>query len=270
MTFRIVSAAAASFLFAAMALCQSPGASAQPDPLFDDDDAEIEELSMGFPDPWEAFNRPMLGFNGGVDRVLINPIVSIYSFIVPDRGRRMIRRAFTNLNSLPVLINDMFQLEWKDAGVTTACLVINSTVGIGGLFAPAEKLGLYTHHSDFGQTLALAGTPSGPYLILPLVGPTTVRDGIGSVMDVVFNPPVYLLGPIVLFTYGGGSGITRREAAKKNLDALEETSIDFYAALRNAYYQNRVAQIWSRREHRKSDLQSATAAASKTAAPDGG
>ncbi|HPG27921.1 MAG TPA: MlaA family lipoprotein, partial [Myxococcota bacterium] len=114
------------------------------------------------------------------------------------------------------------------------------------------------HESDFGQTLALAGTPSGPYLLLPILGPSNVRDGFGVFVDGFFQPTYYILGPSNLIIgpteillYGGGSGISALDRHYLELKALEDSSIDFYAAMRSGYYQDRVGEIWSRRpEHR--------------------
>jgi len=117
-----------------------------------------------------------------------------------------------------------------------------------GLFDVAVKIGLPGHESDFGQTLALAGTPSGPYLIFPFLGPSNVRDGTGSVADAFFNPFVYFIGPLNFLIYSGSSGLSERDRYFLELKALEDSSIDFYAALRSGYYQRRVGRIWGRRE----------------------
>jgi len=237
--------------------------SATPDPLFDDDAAEPE----GFPDPFEVVNRVTFAFNRQVDRFFFEPVTKVYRFVVPSPARRAVRRAFLNLDAPVTFVNDILQLEPKDAAVTAARFVVNTTAGIGGLFdVAAEYVDLEGHESDFGQTLALSGLPSGPYLVIPVLGPNTARDGTGYVVDFLFRPTTYLLTPggtvvIAGFANSGSGfllntllessteiaeGFTTREAAGESLNALEASSVDYYASLRNAYYQNRTALIWRR------------------------
>jgi phospholipid-binding lipoprotein MlaA len=218
-------------------------------------EAELAEQPDSFPDPIEPLNRRILNFNRGVDRWFIDPIARAYDFAVPELAQLCVERFLTNLDSPSIMMNDLLQREWKDAGVTLTRFFVNTTVGVGGLFDPATMHGLPGHKSDFGQTLALMGVPSGAYLILPIAGPVTMRDGTGYIVDLFFQPTTWVLGPSgqLFFNsiYGGGSGFVVREAQAENLRALEESSIDYYAALRNAFYQNRMAQIWRRREHHR-------------------
>ena len=227
---------------------------AEPDPLFDDFFDEEFDEPAGYPDPLETTNRGTFAFNRQLDRWILDPVTEGYRWLVPEGGRQAISRVFANLGSTKTLVNDLLQLEWTDASVTTGRMVVNTTVGLLGLFDVAEKIGLEAHESDFGQTLALAGTPSGPYLVLPLLGPATIRDGIGVAIDGFFQPTYYILGPSnVLFgpteilLYTGSSGISTRERHYLELKSLEDSSIDFYAAMRSGYYQDRIAQIWTRR-----------------------
>jgi phospholipid-binding lipoprotein MlaA len=241
-----------------------PAAAAAPDPLFDD---EATEEGHRFPDPFEPYNRAILRFNGKMDRVLIEPLTRAYSYVVPRAVRQSVRSFFQNLNSPSILVNDVLQREWRDAGVTAARTGINTTVGLAGFLDPAERLGLAHHHSDFGQTLALGGVVSGPYLMMPLLGPTNVRDGFGTIVDFAFRPTTYLFGAgalgsslpglgtptlgdqfVVSGIQGGSTGLVAREAAREQLRALRESSVDFYATLRSAYSQARKGDIWDRRE----------------------
>ncbi len=224
----------------------------EPDPLFDDDfDLDIEDVNDGFPDPLETMNRGILAFNSTVDLLIMDPVTQVYRFIFPEQVRRSVTRFFYNANSPQIIVNDALQLEWKDSGVALARLLINSTVGVGGLFDPAASFGMPRHHSDFGQTLAIAGAPSGAFLMLPLLGPTTVRDGIGLGVDAVLHPTFYLLPGTDILFFSGTAGLSERARHFEELKALEESSVDFYAAMRSGYYQNRVSEIWSRREHRR-------------------
>jgi phospholipid-binding lipoprotein MlaA len=222
------------------------------DALFDDDfDLELDDVPAGFPDPFEKFNRGILAFNSVVDQFVMDPITIGYRFIFPEPVRRSIERFFDNINSTQTLVNDLFQLEWKDAGITTGRLLVNSTVGIGGLFDPAVRMGMPSHGSDFGQTLAIAGAPSGPYFMLPLLGPSNVRDGLGIGVDAIFHPTFFVLAGADVLFFSGSSGLTERARHYDELKALEESSIDYYAALRSGYFQNREAEIWDRRQHRR-------------------
>jgi phospholipid-binding lipoprotein MlaA len=220
----------------------------EPDPLFDDlFDEEFEVGSFEYPDPLESTNRRVFGFNRQVDKWFLDPLTKGYRFVFPKPVRAALSRMFVNLGSPKIIVNDFLQLEWKDTAVTTTRFVINTTIGIVGLFDVAAKMGLSGHESDFGQTLALAGTPSGPYLIFPFLGPSNVRDATGSFADVFFNPFVYFIAPINILIYSGSSGLTERDRYFLELKALEDSSIDFYAALRSGYYQRRVGRIWGRR-----------------------
>lgn len=247
-------AARSALLLLALALAQTaakpsaaaPGAA--PDPLFDEADVPAAPVS----DPLERSNRAVFRFNLGLDRWALEPITSAYDTAVPSPGRRAIRRALANLAAPAVFVNDVLQFEGADASLTAVRFAINTTFGILGLFDVAASLGLEGHSSDFGQTLALYGVPSGPYLILPVVGPTNARDASGYVVDVALRPLTYILGPgadLLFFTSieQGTVGITARDAHSAELQALRASSMDYYASLRSAYAQNREAEIWGRR-----------------------
>lgn len=237
---------------------EEPAGDYESDPLFDDDfDLDLDDRPAAYPDPFEKFNRGVLAVNSVVDRFLMDPVTVVYRFILPERARRSVGRFFDNVNSTQTLVNDVFQLEWRDAGMTTARLLVNSTAGIGGLFDPATRWGLEGHVSDFGQTLAIAGAPSGPYFMLPLLGPSNIRDGLGLGVDAIFHPTFFLLGGTDVLFFSGSSGLTERARHYEELKALQESSIDYYAALRSGYYQNRQSEIWSRREDRRPEDQAA-------------
>ncbi len=201
-------------------------------------------------DPIEPTNRRMLRANLFMDRWVLDPVTRGYARVVPSPARRAVRRALVNLWSPAVFVNDVLQLAPVDATVTLTRLAVNSSIGLAGLFDPAERMGLARHHTDFGQTLALYGVPSGPYVVLPVLGPTTVRDGSGYVVDFLFQPTTYVLPGVTLFIYAsiqqGSTGLAARDAHADALQALEASSVDFYAALRSAYYQDRVAAIAAR------------------------
>ena len=155
---------------------------------------------------------------------------------------------------LPTAGNSLVDhVEPQDAGVTLARLVVNTTLGIAGLFDVADSFGLEKHNSDFGQTLALAGVPSGPFMMVPLFGPTTVRDGFGTAVDIGMSPTTHILGPVVLVYYGSGMGLALRDEHFDEMKALQQSSLDHYSTLRSAWWQNRESELWSRREDRRED-----------------
>jgi phospholipid-binding lipoprotein MlaA len=215
------------------------------DPLFAEDEFVNASESR---DPLEDLNRDVFAFNRGMDHWVFDPITRGYQFLVPQPGRDAIYRASLNLDSPVVLANQMLQFRVVDAAGTTTRFVINTTIGIGGLFDPAASFfRVFRSEADFGQTLARYGAPSGPFLMLPIFGPSTVRDAFGDVVDIVADPVSYLLGPLRWWTLalGGGEGLIVREAHLAEMQALEASSIDFYAALRSAYLQSRDASIRS-------------------------
>jgi phospholipid-binding lipoprotein MlaA len=235
-------------------VAQAPAAGAPREIIsLDEDSFDLEDAAApaGYPDPLERSNRRMLWFDLQLDRWLVDPVVKTYQFVVPPPGRRMVRRFVLNINSVSILVNDLLQREWGDASITTERLVLNSTIGIGGLFDPAAALGIERHSSDFGQTLALVGVGSGPYLVMPMFGPTTARDVSGTVVDFFFQPTLYFLPFATLFVYEGAlglsTGLSARDVYSEALASLRSSSVDYYSALHNAYYQTRQAQIWTRR-----------------------
>lgn len=218
------------------------------DDAFADDELELEidERPTSFPDPWEKFNRRTLSLNQTIDRWFFAPVARAYGYVMPDRAKESVRDFFTNLESPAVFVNDVLQGELSDAATTFARFSVNTIFGLAGFFDPASELGIEKHSSDFGETLAKNGVGSGPFLIVPLVGPTTVRDGLGSLVDVAMQPSIYLLGPTPIVAAGlqeGTYGITLREAHGEDLERLEQGSLDYYAALRSAYYQDRMAHL---------------------------
>jgi phospholipid-binding lipoprotein MlaA len=189
-------------------------------------------------DPIEEVNRAVFFVNRGFERALFDPLTRLYGFVVPDFGKRAIRNVFDNLNSPAVLVNDLLQLHPGRAASTTARFVINSTVGVVGIWDPATRLGIEDHDANFSQTLTKACVPPGPYLILPLLGPTTPREVLGGAVDLVLQPHTWLLGTAPLLTFETGEGITARERHLDSIDALREGSVDYYAAIRSAYLLN--------------------------------
>ncbi|MFQ5418447.1 MAG: VacJ family lipoprotein [Myxococcota bacterium] len=225
-----------------------PAAAPVADPLFDDifdEDFDAPD-PMTDADPFESTNRRVFYFNQQVQTYFVDPVTRGYRFLVPGPARRGIRRAVLNLHSPKTLVNDLLQLRFVDAAETLGRFVLNSTLGVGGLLDPAIEAGWERHESDFGQTLATYGVGAGSYLMVPVFGPTTVRDGFGTVVDLAFQPLTYILGPtdVLLQVYiGSGTGLTAIDDVHDELEALEGSSVDYYAALRSAYLQSRRAAV---------------------------
>src|SRR5262245_48166637 len=231
-------------------------ASPEADPLFDEPEAADEyEPAAPVPDPLEPANRAFFGFNQKLDDWFWSPLTRAYRFVTPEPARRGIRRVFRNLNTPIFFVNNLLQLRLRDAGETLGAFALNSTLGIFGLLEPSKEAGWEPRPADFGQTLALVGVGNGPYLVMPIFGPTTVRDGLGSVADRFFQPLSYVI-PIVpiQLLWGGGAGLSLREESSDQLAALQKSSVDFYAVLRSAYMQNREKEVEDARARRNAEL----------------
>jgi phospholipid-binding lipoprotein MlaA len=139
-------------------------------------------------DPWQSFNRPVYLFNKAFDRFFIRPIAIVYRDYVPVPARTATRKFFDNLDGINVVVNDVLQLKFRQALGDSCRFLLNSTVGLGGLLDPASSLGLMKHYEDFGQTLGHWGVGDGGYLMLPVLGSSTLRDAVGTVPDLMLNP----------------------------------------------------------------------------------
>jgi phospholipid-binding lipoprotein MlaA len=192
-------------------------------------------------DPWEPFNERMFEVNRNLDRFVLKPIAKAYNFITPDELQIMISNGFDNISFPPRFVNSMLQGKLKGAGREIARFLINSTVGVGGLFDPAKDVfGLVKSREDFGQTLGFYGVGPGPFLIVPLMEPMTVRDGVGKAVDSAMDPLAYYL-PFFWDRLGMKIGDTVNERSL-NLDlfqGFEESVIDLYSAVRHGYLQRR-------------------------------
>jgi phospholipid-binding lipoprotein MlaA len=223
------------------------------DPLFDDDWPEDPDEAHQVPDPWESMNRKTHEFNKGMDAWFLRPVSNVYGQSLPKQAKLSIMNFFENLGEPATFLNDLLQREWDDAAITFSRFLVNTTLGVAGLFDPARVIfDMDGHDSDFGQTMALTGIPTGPYVVLPLLGPNNLRDSTGLIVDLFIRPTFWLLGPTEYIVYttfqGTGHGIALRERHARNMSALEESSIDYYTSLRNAYSQDRESAIWARRE----------------------
>ncbi|HSS15068.1 MAG TPA: VacJ family lipoprotein [Rhizomicrobium sp.] len=222
-------------VFSALALGMMLGACSTP---------SAESLAQN--DPWEKTNRDIFDFDVRMDHAVARPIAKGYRAAVPEPVRDSIHNALTNLNSPVVLANDVLQGDGDKAVNTAGRIVINSTVGIGGLIDVASKIGIPGHENDFGITLGKGGIAEGSYLVLPFAGPKPPRDLLGTVVDQAFDPLTYVrfhgkdTWMVVKF---GVAIVDSRTSQLDAIESIERSSIDFYATSRNLYRQSRNAQI---------------------------
>lgn len=200
-------------------------------------------------DPFESYNRSMDSFNNKLDQYILKPVAQGYDVVTPTPIQKGVNNFFSNLDDVLVIFNDLFQLKFKQFASDTGRLLINSTVGIFGLIDWASDIGLEKHNEDFGQTLGYWGVSSGPYLILPLFGPSTVRDTGGLVTDSSYLNPINnevherwvypnrnrdtALGLSVIKAIDTRAGLLKAEGV------LDEAALDRYIYIREAFLQRR-------------------------------
>jgi phospholipid-binding lipoprotein MlaA len=195
-------------------------------------------------DPWERFNEKTFWFNYDVlDRHALKPVAIVWAKI-PDPMRQGLANAFHNLAMPKRLVNEVFQARFQEAGSEVGRFLLNTTVGVAGFVDIATRVGLEKSDADTGQTLGVYGAGPGPYLVVPLLPPLTVRDGIGYAVDSLLDPLSWFVTPFVAdFGRAAGKTINARAANLKLYQDVEDTSLDLYAAVRNGYLQRRQKSI---------------------------
>jgi len=199
-------------------------------------------------DPLEPLNRKTFAFNLFLDRSLFKPIARSYRAVIPTKGRNAIRNFLGNLSEPLVFGHTVLQGRWTSAGITLDRFFINTTLGVGGLGDPAKRHGLEQQIGDAGQTLHVWGFGEGPYLVVPVTGPSNPRDFVGSFADIYGEPIRYVAdanGYSTAYSIGHVfvKGIDVRAEKIDTLDALQKQSIDFYAAMRSLVRQKREAEL---------------------------
>jgi phospholipid-binding lipoprotein MlaA len=191
-------------------------------------------------DPLEPTNRAIFEFNRQLDRYAIKPVAEVYHDVVPEPGRRALRNFLDNLKQPIVFANDVAQADFDRAFVTLARFMLNSTVGGLGLFDVATDQGYPRQQGDFW------GLPDGPYLVLPLLGPSNPRDAVGYGVD-AFADPFSQWADSTAFDLSrlGAHGIDQREQVLDSLDSIERTSLDFYATIRSLWRQKRLEELYN-------------------------
>ena len=237
-----------SFLFLTVllggTLLQGGCATVPTDP---DEKAAFKETN----DPLEPLNRGVFGFNQVVDRYLIRPVAKGYDYVVPEYAQDRVHTFLSNLGEPVNFFNNILQGRGSDAADTGARFVMNSTVGVLGLFDVATEMGTPERRGDFGQTLYTYGVGSGPYIVLPIFGPSNPRDAVGLAADLVMDPWAYVANAEFkdstanYITYGrfGTELIDSRVRTLKLTDSLEKSSLDYYATMRSISRQYRQKQL---------------------------
>lgn len=196
-------------------------------------------------DPWEGWNRGTQSFNDDVDDAILKPMAKGYLWATSDSVDESVTNFFSNLNDIGVTVNDLLQFKMLQAGMDASRFVINTTVGVVGIFDVAKKLDLPKHNEDFGQTLGYWGIPSGPYLVLPFAGASSPRDTVGMLGDALLDPTTYLF----LFSGGAINAVSLASGALDVTDTraglmttekiVDEGAVDRYAFIKNSYQQHR-------------------------------
>lgn len=200
--------------------------------------------SAGVNDPLEGYNRAMYKFNDALDTAIIKPVAKGYDTVVPDPISQGISNFFSNLNDITVIINDLFQGKFAQAGRDTHRFVLNTTVGVAGIFDVASLSGLHKNNEDFGQTLGVWGAEPGAYIVLPFFGPRNVRDTFGLVGDIFTDPVYYVEGDDAKWALVGTRVIDTRANLLKAEKVLDEAALDEYSYVRDAYMQRRQSLVY--------------------------
>ena len=228
------------------------------DPFARPGEAGLEEY-----DPWEPMNTKVFEFNRQMDRWILKPVASGYDLIMPNMLQEGVSNFFYNARFVPRLVNNVLQGKLRGAGIEVGRFLVNTTLGAAGFIDWASDMDLITPEEDFGQTLGYYGVPPGPYLVVPLYPPFTVRDLVGYAGDVFMNPIYWLAFPVIeinkipsavphhnrltssliLLTAKVTDVVNDRSLNLEKFQGVEESTVDLYSAVRNAYLQKRAKAI---------------------------
>jgi phospholipid-binding lipoprotein MlaA len=227
------------------------------DPFDESDHAQVREY-----DPLEPVNSAVFEFNYRLDKYVVKPAAKVYNFFIPPDVQQSFSNVFQNIRFVPRLLNNLFQAKFQGAGIELSRFLINSTLGVGGLFDPAKIMfELETPQEDLGQTLGTYGVGPGPFLMIPFFGPFTLRDGVGFIGDNFLDPFNWFVLPFVKIDsipqlvqdrsnirsirlgLTGGEAVNARSLTLEKFQGVEEGTLDLYGAVRNAYLQQRLKAI---------------------------
>lgn len=220
-------------------------------------------------DPFEPFNRGMYKFNDAVDKAVIKPVAQGYNAAMPTVGKMMVSNFFSNLDDVVVAANDLLQFKVVQAAADSGRILVNTTVGFYGLVDVASVVGLNKHHEDFGQTLGRWGVGSGPYLVLPILGPSSLRDGVGDYVDSHLGVATRVKQVDARNQLLAADLLNRRAKLLDRESVLNEAMIDRYSFIRDAYLQRRRSLVYDGSPPReKFEDEDEDAAPDKTSASD--
>jgi phospholipid-binding lipoprotein MlaA len=206
------------------------------------------ENNQVYSDPLSGFNEPMFTFNLKVDQWVLRPVASGYSVIAPQPVREGVGRFFDNVRVIPRFANNLFQLKLAEAGTEVARFGINSTLGVVGFFDPADNwFGLKEHRNDFGLTIRYYNIPTGPYVMLPFFGPSTIGDTVGLVADGAMDPMSYLVPWWITLSVDTGTrvmeAVNYRSLHMNQFEEADRYAVDLYGAVQDAYLQTRAHEV---------------------------
>lgn len=228
----------ASLCVSALTGCATRPPASDPDAL-----AEYNETN----DPLEPTNRVFYVINNGLDTILLRPAAQAYRFVFPQPVRTGVHNLLANLSTPVLLGNDILQAKPRRAGDTTMRFLINTTAGVVGVFDLAKDWGYPAHDADFGITLALWGLPEGPFLFLPVLGPSNPRDAVGFGVDTAMDPFTWVGQGAAVTALDWSryvvSAVDQRERVLDAVDQIKKTALDPYATFRSLYRQHRASQI---------------------------
>jgi phospholipid-binding lipoprotein MlaA len=193
-------------------------------------------------DPFESFNRSVYAFNDALDRAVVKPVAQGYSAITPSPVKTMVNNFFSNLDDVVVTANDLLQFKFRQAASDGCRVIFNSTFGLLGLINITDKL--EKHNEDFGQTLGYWGVPSGPYLMLPILGPSSIRDGTGRYADGYFSVIANTKHVPTRNSAWAAEGLNTRAGLLEQEKVLDEAVIDRYSFIRDAYLMHRQSLVY--------------------------
>jgi phospholipid-binding lipoprotein MlaA len=201
--------------------------------------SSIPEAQRDPRDPWQPYNRAMFKFNTDFDNAFLKPAAQGYQYITPEPLNRGITNFFNNIADVTSAVNNTLQFKLSRAGSDVGRVVVNTTAGIAGFFDVATNIGIPSYKEDFGQTLGYWGFGAGPFFVLPILGPSSVRDTVGLAGDVVVDPLFNLKEDEVYWGLVVLRAIDKRAGLLAAGDLVDEAALDRYAFVRDAYLQRR-------------------------------